>query len=112
MIGIGGLRPWPKFKGIARRVNWVGIGPTRKNVAGNPHPVVTFRQFRYEGADGPLLEKLAPLLAHRIYSKNVRVLMDGLSASERKEVDKILARAKRARPSERWRASAKSAKGC
>jgi hypothetical protein len=60
---------------------------------------VTFDHFMFYGADGPDFEKLAPLLSERIYSRNVRAIMRGLSIKEQGEVDKILARAKHAPPS-------------
>jgi hypothetical protein len=51
---------------------------------------VTFDVFRDYGEDGPRLDKLAPHLAKRMYDRNARVLMDGLSAEESNEVRGIL----------------------
>lgn len=98
VIGVGGQGPEPRSHGLDGKVNWIGIGPRR----GRWHkrgPIVTFNHFIFYGSGGPDFEKLAPVLAERIYSRNVRVLMKGLSLSEQKEVDKILARAKHAPPS-------------
>jgi hypothetical protein len=80
-------------------VNWIGIGPHKRAAAGKRGPIVTFDRFLFLGSEGPDFETLAPELAQRIYSKNVRVLMNALSAEEQSEVDKILALAKRAPPS-------------
>ena len=67
--------------------------------------------FWFRGSNGPEFEKLAPVLAQRIYSRNVRALMNGLSAAEQNEVDKILALAKHAPPSTGG-TPPKSLKGC
>ena len=99
VIGIGGLGPEPRSQGLDGKVNWIGIGPHKRVAAGKRGPVVTFDHFLFEGARGPDFERLAPLLAERIYTKNVRVLLNGLSVHEQKEVDGILARARGAPPS-------------
>ena len=112
VVGIGGVSRQPVEQGLARRVNWIGIGPHKWKVPGNPHLVVTFDHFWFRGSGGPYLRTLAPKLADRIYAKNVRVLMDGISPAERKEVDKILALANRAPPSRGGRTFTKSARGC
>ena len=99
VIGVGGLGPEPRSHGLDGKVNWIGIGPHRRRVGGQRGPIITFDHFLLYGTAGPDFERLAPLLAERIYSRNVRVLMRGLSAGEQEEVNKILARAKRAPPS-------------
>jgi hypothetical protein len=99
VIGVGGLGPEPRSYGLDGKVNWIGIGPHKKAVAGKRGPIVTFDHFVFYGSGGPDFEKLTPLLAERIYSRNVRVIMKGLSPGEQEEVDKILIRAKHAPPS-------------
>ena len=99
VIGVGGTGPEPRRHRLDGKVNWIGIGPHKKAVAGKRGPIVTFDHFVFYGSGGPDFEKLAPLLAERIYSKNVRVLLNRLSSSEQQEVDKILIRAKHAPPS-------------
>lgn len=99
VIGVGGVGPEPRRYGLDGKVNWIGIGPHKKAAAGKRGPLVSFDHFIFYGSDGPDFEKLAPLLAERIYSRNVRVLMNGLSPGEQKEVAKILVRAKHAPPS-------------
>jgi hypothetical protein len=100
VIGVGGKRPWPEWKQLAGRVNWIGIGPRRTGATDKRgFPVVVFEHFKLFGGDGtsgPKLAEVAPLLASRIYSTNVRVLIDDLDEAERAEVDGILARAKNA----------------
>lgn len=110
VIGIGGFGPEPRALGLGGKVNWVGIGPHKRAVAGKRGPVVTFDIFVFYGSDGPSFEKLAPQLSQRMYSRNVRALMRHLSAEEQREVDRILAKAKRA---PRFRASStKLLKSC
>lgn len=98
VIGVGGLGPESRSNALEGKVNWIGIGP-HKRAVGKRGPIVTFDHFIFYGSKGPDFEKLAPLLAERIYSRNVRVLMRGLSSDEQAEVDRILARAKNAPPS-------------
>ncbi len=111
VIGVGGLSAKPKS--LRHKVNWIGIG-ARKGGRNRRGPIVTFEHFLFFDSDGPNVpnfKTLAPVLARRIYSKNVRVVMNDLSASEQKEVDKILALAKHAPPSA-GKTQPKSLKGC
>ena len=111
VIGVGGQGAEPREHELDGKVNWIGIGP-RKGRWHRRGPIITFDHFYLRGANGPDFEKLAPVLAQRIYSRNVRVVMHGLSAEEQKEVDKILALAKRAPASPARRSSRKRATGC
>lgn len=99
VIGVGGLGPEARWHGLDGKVNWIGIGPHKHAAAGKRGPIVSFDHFVFYGSDGPDFEHLAPVLAERIYSKNVRVLMKGLNPTEQEEVDNILLRAKNAPPS-------------
>lgn len=99
VIGVGGIGAEPVSHGLAGKVNWIGIGPHRAAAPGKRGPVVTFDHFLFFGADGPLFAPLAPGLASRIYSANVRVLMNSLDADEKAEVDRLLVLAKNAPPS-------------
>jgi hypothetical protein len=99
VIGVGGVGAEPESHGLARKVNWIGIGPRRRAAAGKRGPVVTFDHFRFFGSDGPSFLELAPQIADRMYSKNVRVLMDRLNRRERGELEKLLALAKDSPPS-------------
>jgi hypothetical protein len=94
VIGVGGLGPEPRSHGLDGKVNWIGIGPHKRAVAEKRGPLVVFDHFVFYGSSGPDFETLAPVLAERIYSKNVRVAMNGLSATEQAEVERILRRAK------------------
>ena len=108
VIGIGGIGPEPKRKGIAGKLTWIGTvthktesDPSRSFVTPSC-PLVTFDHFRYYGEQGPLLKNIAPALADRmLYNNNVRTLMDSLSPKEHREVEKILRLAKDAPPSKR-----------
>lgn len=99
VVGVGGMDAEPKSHGLAGKVNWIGIGPRRRAGAAKRAPIITFDHFLFFGSDGPSFLKLAPQLAPRIYSKNVRVLMDRLDRRERVEVERLLALAKDAPPS-------------
>lgn len=112
VIGVGGIGSESMSYGLDGKVNWIGIGPHKRAAAGKRGPLVTFDRFLYLGADGPDFETLAPVLAHRIYSRNVRVVMKGFSAAEQAEVDKILALARNAPPSAGGSSPKKSLKGC
>jgi len=98
VIGVGGRGAQPRSWGIAERLTWIGIGPT-KRPSEFGHPSVTFDHFLYYGEKGPILADLAPELASHIYANNVRVLMDKVSTSERQEIDGILDLARSAPPS-------------
>lgn len=99
VIGVGGARPDRGSEDIAFKVNWIGIGPKKRVVADKRGPLVTFDHFLFYGGDGPSFEKLAPFLFERIYRRNIRVTMNGLTDVEQSEVAKILARARNAPPS-------------
>jgi hypothetical protein len=99
VIGVGGHGAEPTSQGLAGKVNWIGIGAHRTPAVGKRGPIVTFDHFVLYGSDGPDFAGLAPQLAYRIYSNNVRVIMDGLDAIEQAEVERILARVRGALPS-------------
>jgi len=99
VIGVGGLGSEARSHRLDGKVNWIGIGPQKHVLAGKRGPIVSFDHFVLYGSDGPDFERLAPVLAERIYSKNVRVLMNRLSPPEQAEVDAILRRAENAPPS-------------
>ncbi|MBI2987390.1 MAG: hypothetical protein HYY45_11540 [Deltaproteobacteria bacterium] len=98
VIGVGGVGGRAERNGIARRLTWVGIGPHK---TGNlRRPKVKFDHFWYKGDKGPLLKDRAPLLADRLYNKNVRLIKGrALTSGEWLEVKKILDSARKAPPS-------------
>ncbi len=99
VIGVGGSSAEPESHGLARKVNWIGIGPHKRPAAGKPGLIVTFDHFLLFESDGPSFPELAPKLANRMYSKNVRKVMNSLDRKELGEVGNILALAKDAPPS-------------
>jgi hypothetical protein len=109
VIGVGGIGAEPESNGLARKVNWIGIGPHKRARAGKPGLIVTFDHFLLLEADGPSFPELAPTLARRMYSKNVRTVMNDLDRGELKEVSNILALAKDAAPSSAGRTGLVSA---
>jgi hypothetical protein len=111
VIGVGGLGPEPRSHGLDGKINWIGIGPHKQSV-GRRGPLVTFDHFVLFGAEGPDFERLAPSLAERVYSRNVRAVMWGLSAQEDREVQRILHRARHAPPSKVHGAVRPSLKNC
>lgn len=96
VIGIGGLSGKPVYHGIAARIVWVAIGPHKTGDA--REPLVTFDHFLFHGRQGAMLQRKAPNLAGHMYGGRVRVLLN-LSPIERREVDRILASASKAKPS-------------
>lgn len=131
VIGVGGTGDEPKRHKLDGKVNWIGItphksGPADKRMRG---PDVTFDRFRLFGSDGsggPSFRKLAPNLADRMYSNSMHFLMNDLNPVEQREVEKVLALAKKASRSSAYPVgqvtisgkctprgpSAKSIKGC
>ena len=103
VIGIGGVGPEACANDLANKVTWVGVGPHREWVPNRRGPIVTFDHFVLYDAHGPSFTELAPALARRVYAKHIRVLITGLSAQERREVDRVLALASGAPPSLKYR---------
>jgi len=112
VIGIGGIGSEPESLGIAGKVTWIGIGPTKICTPGRRGPIVTFERFLYFGAGGPGLAALAPNLAARMYGSNVRVLLKGVTAIEQQEIDRVLALACGAPPSPASGQSTSSSSNC
>ena len=98
VIGVGGIGAEPRSHGLDGKVNWIGIGPRRVSAA-RRGPVLMFDRFRLFESTGPSVSQLAPQLAARLYSRNVRVVRDRLDDEERREVERILALARDAGPS-------------
>jgi hypothetical protein len=90
VVGVGGIGPEAVSNGIDRQVNWVGIGPHKRHVAGKRGPEVLFDHFLYFGTDGPDFPSLAPQLAARLYGDNVRSILDGMTAAEQAEAEGIV----------------------
>jgi hypothetical protein len=96
VIGVGGFGPEPRTHGLAGKINWIGIGAHRTSIEDKRGPIVTFDHFVHYGSGGPEFATLAPNLANRIYSDNIRAIMNGLDAIEKAEVAAILCRASNA----------------
>jgi hypothetical protein len=106
VIGVGGIGPEARANGIAGQVNWIGINPhktTKRRSRGAKRryrgPLVTFDHFHDFRTDAPDFRTLAPALAERMYSNNIRHLMDGLRDDEYREALEILKLAENAPPS-------------
>jgi hypothetical protein len=94
VIGVGGTSAEPQACGIAGRVTWVGLGPHRsKSIpVGYRGPIVEFDRFALFDETGPMLDSIAPNLAHHLFAINRRVVMsDSLNDTIQREVAKILA---------------------
>ena len=100
VIGVGGLGAEASSHNLDNKINWIGIGARKAWVAGARGPLVTFDHFVLYEDVGPSFTELAPVLARRVYSTNVRVLMDGVTERERREVSRLLALAANAPPSQ------------
>lgn len=101
VIGIGGIKPWKGDEGIARKINWVGIGPTKHG--GNERgSLVTFDRYILFDEQGPLVENLAPNLYQHMYVDAHRrvVMSSSLPEILQKEIGVILNLAEDSPPSE------------
>ncbi len=85
VIGVGGIGSEAQSQGISGMINWIGVGPHKRD-AGKRGPEVTFDHFVYYGKEGPDFRHNAPLLAERMYTKNVRSILDGLTVEEKSEI--------------------------
>ena len=115
VIGIGGIGGEPQSHGIARKVNWVGIGPHKivDPKIGISRPLVRFDHFSLFDRQGPELVSIAPGLAKHMYETNRRVVMsDRLSAILKREVQEIIQMAIDAPPSTGLSRSSRSPTSC
>lgn len=99
VIGVGGIGPEAQRNGLDGQVNWIGIGPHKRRVPGKRGPEVTFDHFLDFGMDGPDFRTLAPKLAARVYGRNVRSILDGMTKAELAEAVAIVEIAGDAPPS-------------
>ncbi|HEX4608577.1 MAG TPA: hypothetical protein VH092_10270 [Urbifossiella sp.] len=89
VMGVGGIGPEAEANGIAGKVNWIGVGP-RKSATRKRGPHVRFERFLDFGTEGPSFSAVAPKLAGRMYGRNARHVMDGLTEAESAEVLSLL----------------------
>lgn len=82
VIGVGGIGAEPRNEGIAEKINWVGIGPSRHAAPGKRANEITFQHFLYLEEEGPNLTTMAPNLAKRLYKQGARFLLNGYSEKE------------------------------
>jgi len=94
VIGIGGTGLRAKRAGIARRLTWIGVGPKRAGYYNDGYPVLAFRRYWYKGEKGPLLQKVAPFLASRMYTNDLHFVIDDFSNDEMNDIKRLLRRAK------------------
>lgn len=74
VIGVGGLHPDRGYQAMARRVTWVGVGPTK--TPGPPRgPFVTFDFFRDFGLGTEMLAQRAPHLAEALFVRRARYVV-------------------------------------
>ena len=103
VIGIGGIKPDTGFKGISRKVNWIGIGPTREPENSN-EPLVTFSKFILWDQKGPLLSECACKLNKYMFEEG-RIPRTGKSFPDEeiyKEILGLLELADKAPPSQEY----------
>jgi hypothetical protein len=101
VIGVGGKGSEAKHNQIARKLNWIGIGPHWETLASKPWVLVRFDHFLWLRRDEMLCDK-APRLANRMYEKRHPprfVFSDKLPDEEQKEVLCLLKMAENAPPS-------------
>ncbi|MDN3685522.1 hypothetical protein QW180_26090 [Vibrio sinaloensis] len=93
VIGVGGLGNEPCSYGIDRKINWVGIKPTRMNGSeAHRADILKFeKKFVLLESSGPIFEPMAPLLAKRLYQDGARFVFTSMTGKEREEARNILA---------------------
>ncbi|MDF4395991.1 hypothetical protein P3390_24330, partial [Vibrio parahaemolyticus] len=92
VIGVGGLGNEPCSYGIDRKINWVGIKPTRMNGSeAHRADILKFEKFVLLESSGPIFEPMAPLLAKRLYQDGARFVFTSMTDKEREEARNILA---------------------
>ncbi len=96
VIGVGGIGSEAQANRISGMINWIGIGPHKRVAPGKRGPEVTFDHFHDFGKKGRDFCELSPMLAHRMYSKNVRYLIVKPNDKEYGEVSQIVAAARSA----------------
>jgi hypothetical protein len=102
VIGVGGKGVQAKAAGVARRLNWVGVGARKEPSRRKRGPLIKFNHFVLYEEKGEELKVIARKLAQRMYSGNSRrfLFSDRLDKEEQKEINRILKMAKTKRPSE------------
>ena len=103
VIGVGGKKPIKRDKDIALKINWIGLGPTKRYVFGKKGPLITFKHFclyDYKGGGPALKTMAAKIFKYMFEDKNVRFVMSkNLPDNMQKEITKILRLAERCPPS-------------
>jgi hypothetical protein len=95
VIGVGGISGLPTQQGIAEKINWVGRRPKKSsNPIDSRGPLVSFsaKDFRLFEQQGPLLSKVAPLLAKRVFNSRARFFFSSLSSAEQREAQQLIKR--------------------
>lgn len=90
VIGIGGIGDEPQGHGIAGRVTWVGRHPKKQLSPSGSGLLVTFESFILLDSRGPLVSDIAPYLARRMYEGRVRTLLDGYTADEQADAERVI----------------------
>ena len=75
IIGIGGIGREARAQKIDNKLNWIGIGPHRIGWE-RRGPILRFEHFCDFDTSGPNFRKLAPTLANRMYTENVRFVIN------------------------------------
>src|SRR6516164_556612 len=96
VIGIGGTGIQAKRAGIAERLTWIGVSPKPVGYHEDGYPVLAFTRYWYKREKGPLLNKVAPCLARRMYANDLHFVIDDFSEDEMKDIKRLLRRAKSA----------------
>jgi hypothetical protein len=86
VIGIGGSSPWPQDKAIAKKLNWIGINPTKHDPSFYGRDTfggkwITFEKFLLLDENGPPIEDCAPKLYKYMFEQG-RIPRTGKSFPE------------------------------
>lgn len=90
VIGVGGTGKEPQSFGIDRKLNWIGVNPTRQQGSIRRRAsIVTFEKFALFEDRGPMLHLLAPNLAKRMYAGR-RFIFKSMNTAEHTEAMELL----------------------
>jgi hypothetical protein len=100
VIGIGGIGSYAISQGIARKLNWIGVGPRiHHHKRLQRGPMVGFKHFALFEEQNMDFTAIAPTIAHRLYSpKAPRFLFVSNTSPvrEQEEVRRVLKMARAA----------------
>lgn len=72
VISAGGISAWPEKEGIAGKVTWLGLAPTKFKQHDFRGAIIQFQKFTRFETNGPQLSLEAPTLARHLFEGRSR----------------------------------------